>query len=214
MNNYNIFAPIFDIIRMGVIRKRWKKMHPNSDIIPMCSFDFSKVTIGENSYGELSVVDFGGDSFLKIGKFVSIAQKVTFLLNCEHYINHISTYPFRVKMIKSCKYESFGKGDIIIDDDVWIGYGSTILSGVHVGQGAVIAAGSVVTKNVPPYAVVGGNPAKLIKYRFSDELISELLKIDYNNLTKKHVEKYIEELYTELYDVEQLLWMANEKIKL
>ena len=100
-----------------------------------------------------------------IGNYISIAQNVHFLLDVEHFANHISTYPFKVKLLHSQKSESFSKGDIIIDDDVWIGYGATILSGVRIGQGAVVATGAVVTSDVPPYAIVGGVPAKVIKYR-------------------------------------------------
>lgn len=78
----------------------------------------------------------------------------------------VSTYPFRNNILKK-QLDTCNKGNIRIDDDVWIGEGALFLSGVHVGQGAVIAARSVVVKDVPPYAVVGGNPAGLIKYRCS-----------------------------------------------
>ena len=71
-------------------------------------------------------------------------------------------------------------GDIVVGDDVWVGQRAIIMSGVNIGQGAVIGAGAIVTKNVPPYAIVGGIPAKVIRYRFSEELIQELLKIDYS----------------------------------
>lgn len=148
---------------------KWKKLRPGSDTIPMNDFDHAD--IGQGSYGKLNVVDFGGDCNLVIKNYVSIAQHVTFVLNADHYMNHISTYPFKVKTLQTTNSESFGKGDIVVDDDVWIGYGATILSGVHIGQGAVVAAGAVVTSDIPPYAVVGGVPAKVIKYRFTPELI-------------------------------------------
>ena len=98
----------------------------------------------------------------------------------EHSITGIMTYP----LIDDVKINSRSKGDIIVADDVWIGYGATIMSGVHIGQGAVVAADAVVTKDVPPYAIVGGVPAKVIKYRFEPEMIEELLKVDYSKLTK------------------------------
>ena len=84
------------------------------------------------------------------------------------------------------------------------------MSGVHIGQGAVVAAGAVVTKDVPPYAIVGGVPAKVIKYRFEPEMIEELLKVDYSKLTKKDIEKHIDDLYTELKDPSQLDWMPKK----
>jgi serine acetyltransferase len=110
--------------------------------------------------------------------------------------------------------EAFSKGNIVIDDDVWIGYGVTILSGVHIGQGAVVAAGAVVTKDVPPYAIVGGVPAKIIKYRFSPEIIEELMKIDYSKLEEDDIKNHIDDLYSEIKTVEDAKkivgWMQKE----
>ena len=113
-------------------------------------------------------------------------------------------------MLHSVKFEAISKGNIIVDDDVWIGYGVTIMSGIHIGQGAVIAAGAVVTRNVPPYAIVGGVPAKVIKYRFEPEIIEELLKIDYSKLTDEIIKEHIDELYTELKDIKQLEWIPKK----
>lgn len=203
---------ILRLFRTGKRKKEWNKLHPGSDTIPMNNFNFENVSLGHGSYGELNVVDFGGDCKLIIKNYVSVAQNVSFILNADHYTNHISTYPFKVKMLKTQTSESFGKGDIIVDDDVWIGYGATIMSGVHIGQGAVIAAGAVVTKDVPPYAIVGGVPAKVIKYRFEPEMIEELLKIDYSKLTKEDIEKHIDDLYTELKDPKQLNWMPKTEV--
>lgn len=201
---------IIKLLKLGYRKRKWHKLYPDSGTIPMNDFDFSHVALGYGSYGELNVVDFGGDCELIIKNYVSIAQNVSFILNADHYTNHISTYPFKVKTLKSQTSESFGKGDIIVDDDVWIGYGATIMSGVHIGQGAVIAAGAVVTKDVPPYAIVGGVPAKVIKYRFEPEMIEELLKVDYSKLTKEDIEKHIDDLYTELKDPSQLDWMPKK----
>ena len=81
---------------------------------------------------------------------------------------------------------------------------------VSIGQGAVVAAGAVVTKDVPPYAIVGGVPAKVIKYRFEPEMIAELLKIDYGKLSKEDIEKHIDDLHTELKNPSQLDWMPKK----
>lgn len=201
---------ILRLFRVGKRKKQWNKLHPDSDTIPMNDFNFENVSLGHGSYGELNVVDFGGENKLIIKNYVSIAQHVSFILNADHYTNHISTYPFKVKTLHVTKTESFGKGNIEVDDDVWIGYGTTIMSGVHIGQGAVVAAGAVVTKDVPPYAIVGGVPAKVIKYRFEPEMIEEMLKVDYSKLTKEDIEKHIDELYMELKDIRQLDWMPKK----
>lgn len=201
---------VLRLFRVGQRKRKWKKLHANSDTVPVSDFDFSRVTIGRGSYGELNVVDFGGEYKLLIGNYVSIGQHVAFILNAEHYVNHISTYPFKVKTLGERTTESFGKGNIEIQDDVWIGYGATIMSGVHIGQGAIVAAGAVVTKDVPPYAIVGGVPAEVIKYRFKQQLIEELLKVDYSALTDKMIADHVDELYTNLQDVEQLEWMPKK----
>ena len=99
----------------------------------------------------------------------------------------------------------------MVDNDVWIGYGATILSGVHIGQGAVIAAGAVVTKDVPPYAIVGGVPAKVIKYRFEESTIKDLLMIDYTKLTKEMIEQHVNNLYEPLTELAQLDWLPKKK---
>ena len=105
--------------------------------------------------------------------------------------------------------EGKSKGNIYVDDDVWIGYGAIILSGVHIGQGAVIAAGAVVTVDIPPYAIVGGVPAKVLKYRFESDMIEELLKIDYSKLDKEMIEEHIDDLYIELKNPKQLDWLPK-----
>ena len=95
--------------------------------------------------------------------------------------------------------------------DVWIGFRTTIFSGVHIGQGAIVAAGSVVTRDVPPYTIVGGVPANVIKYRFSPEMITELLKVDYSWLTEEFVKELIDDLYEDLENKWQLQWLPKKK---
>ena len=114
---------------------------------------------------------------IKIGKYCSIASNCYFTLS-QNLLNRFTTTvsPEGMHLFSHGKgnRSSFSKGDIVIGNDVWIGLNSTILDGITIGNGAVIAAGSVVTKNVEPYSIVGGNPAKLIKYRFSSELIKRI----------------------------------------
>lgn len=165
--------------------------------------DFSKVSVGKMSYGNIKVsISIKNDAELHIGNYCSIAPGCRFLLSGEHNLNTISTFPFKVKKFGYAG-EAKSKGNIIIGDDVWIGAESTICSGVKIGQGAVIGAGSVVTKDIPPYAVACGVPAKIIKYRFSENLINKLLKVDLQKLFDSFTQENEKDIYTPL--TEELL---------
>ncbi len=137
--------------------------------------------------------DFIGDQLI-IGKFCSIAAGITFIMNGgNHLTASISSFPFAIfgedwsHAMDEKSYPS--KGNTIIGNDVWIGYNATIMPGITIGNGAIIAANATVVKDVAPYSIVGGNPAKELKKRFSDERIEELLKLqwwnwDINKITK------------------------------
>lgn len=124
--------------------------------------------------------DFIGDR-LVIGKFCSIASNVRFIMNGgNHRTDWFTNFPFPVfgNGWESAMPESWpNRGNTVIGNDVWIGYGATIMPGVNIGDGAIIATGSVVTKDVAPYAVVGGNPAQEIRRRFDDETIAVLMNV-------------------------------------
>lgn len=183
-------------------RTKWEKDNENNFTTVNNIFNPNLVEVGDASYGELNIISFANKTKLIIGNFVSIAQDVSFILDAEHYTDHFSTYPYKVKYLGIAKEESFGKGDIVVEDDVWIGYRSTIMSGVCIGKGAVIAAGSVVTKDVPPYAIVGGVPAQIIKYRFDDEICKSLMNIDFKKIDKSFVEKHLDLFYKRIDNVQ------------
>ena len=171
----NIFYKIYKKIL-------WKIKNTHNETTLINTFDQNKVTVGKRTYGALNVHMFGhSDEKLSIGNYVSIAQGVIFLLGGNHPYEGFSTYPFLVKLLGQ-KFEAKTKGPITVEDDVWIGINSLILSGVKIGKGSIIAAGSVITKDVPPYSIVGGNPARVIKYRFEKEVITELSGLDFSKL--------------------------------
>lgn len=125
--------------------------------------------------------DFIGDKLI-IGKFCQIGAGVEFVMNgANHQMNAVSTYPFYIfgswDQSAPSKEDLPFKGDTVVGNDVWIGQNSTILPGVHIGDGAIIGLNSVVTRDVPPYTIVAGNPAKAVRKRFDDELIDLLLKL-------------------------------------
>ena len=189
---------------------KWRMKNSHNLTEAKSVFELEQVKVGNFTYGDLNVIAYNSNRKLEIGSFCSIGQEVKFILEADHDTFNISTFPFRVCVVENLKREAKSKGNIKVDNDVWIGFGATIMSGVNISQGAVIAAGSVVTKDVPPYAIVGGVPAKVIKYRFNNEMICELLKVDYSKLTKSMVVKHEYELYTELKDVMQLDWMPKK----
>ena len=204
---------IKDKIRLFFFRKKWRKKNSHNTTIALNEFFADSVTVGKYTYGGLRVINYNENERLRIGSYCSIAQEVTFILNADHRTDTISTFPFKVKVLGE-SLEGTSKGDIIVADDVWIGYRATILSGVHIGQGAVIAAVAVVTKDVPPYAIVGGVPARVIKYRFPEEMVGELMRIDYSKLTEEMVREHIEDLYSALKDTKQLkIFCKNEELQ-
>ena len=150
--------------------------------------------------------DFTGDQLI-IGKFCMIASDVKFIMNgANHLSNAISTYPFSIfgngweNAMEGKAYPN--KGNIEIGNDVWIGYNATIMAGVKIGDGAIIATNATVVSDVKPYTIVGGNPAKEIKKRFSPEFIERLLKLQWWNWDIEKITKNVQNL-TDL-DIDKL----------
>ena len=126
---------------------------------------------------------------LYIGNYVCIGAETVILMggNNTHRMDWFSCYPFMEKISEAY----ISKGDTIIKDGVWIGMRSLIMPGVHIGEGAIIAANSVVTKDVAPYSIVGGNPATVIKMRFDDDTIEELLKLNIYSLPENVINELV-----------------------
>ncbi len=160
-------------------------------------FSHPQVFVGEYSYGfrRESFFFFHPNDRVVIGKFCSIADGVKFILG-NHSTNTVSTFPFHALCFGGEPYaDSKSKGNIEIGNDVWIGANALILSGVKIGHGAVIAAGAVVNKDVAPYAVVGGVPAKVIKMRFDSDQVAALEKIQWWNWPIEKIKENLNLLY-------------------
>lgn len=185
-------------IRLLKFRKEFRNHNGHNEVQLMNFCDPSKITVGKKTYGQLRVQDSSTqDVKLSIGNYCAIGPGVQFLLGTEHRMNTITMYPFKEKNFGSVN-EALSKGDIIIGDDVWFGTNALICSGVKIGQGAVIGAGAIVTKDVEPYAVVGGNPAKLIKYRFPEPLRKKLCNIDLVKLYDSFTKEELDLIYSDL----------------
>lgn len=186
--------------KLRSLRKEWKirNKHNKTTIVKLCNIN--NIKVGKYSYGPIKVYDWNikGEELI-IGNFVSIADGVTFILGGNHQCANFSTYPFNTMICGGdVSRDVFSKGKIEVKDDVWIGLNATILSGVTIGKGAVIGAGSVVSKDIPPYAIVVGNPARIVKYRFSEEIIEKQLQYDMSNLSEAYIRENVDLFYNRI----------------
>ena len=157
--------------------------------------------------------DFTGDKLI-IGKFCQIASGVEFIMNGgNHLVEGISTFPFSIfgnGWEGAMEGKAFpNKGNTEIGNDVWIGYRSLIMPGVKIGDGAIIATASVVTKDIPPYSIVGGNPAKILRRRFDEAVIGKLLEIRWWNWDAAKITKNVRTLTSN--DIHALEMLAKSE---
>lgn len=184
------------------LKRQWRRLNPHNHThvgnkTDEGKFPLDKIHVGRYTYGKLNVSAFGrNDGHLFIGSFCSIASGVHFLLGGEHDYHTPTTFPLHFFLLN--QDESCSKGDTHVEDDVWIGAHSLILSGITLRRGTVVAAGSVVVKSTEPYSIVGGNPARLIKKRFRQETIDRLMEIDFGLWDEAYLRSHMDELYTHL----------------
>lgn len=154
---------------------------------------YPEYKIGRWTYGKPDVFSWKDGTTLEIGAFCSIASGVKILLGGEHRVDWVTTYPFNALWEEAKHFTGHpkSKGDVIIGNDVWIGLESVILSGVKIGDGAVIGTRSIVTKNIPPYAIAFGNPAKILRYRFNQQTIDKLLEIAWWNWDDQKITEFL-----------------------
>lgn len=209
------------------ILKRKEQMISISASIGENVFLEGRNSIGENAVLENSYMGYG--SYIgarvdlagcKVGRFCSIGPDVK-RIKGTHPTNFVSTHPSffnphhpcKLSYVKERKFDDYRYADekynIIIKNDVWIGTGAVLVDGITIGNGAVIAAGAVVTKNVPDYAMVGGVPAKLIKFRFDQETIERLLKSRWWDRSIEWIEKHAD-LFSDVEDFLTIVEAENE----
>jgi acetyltransferase-like isoleucine patch superfamily enzyme len=159
---------IFRGLHLSFLNFKWRIRNPNNftDITNEASLHLTNV--GDYSYGTINIWSYGDSGeALSIGNFVSIAANVQFILGGDHPTDCISPYPFSVfnPVLNSRVTASSSKGPIVVEDHVWIGHSSTILAGVRIGIGSIIGACSTVTRDIPPFSIAVGSPAKVVKIK-------------------------------------------------
>ena len=171
--------------------------------------------VGRYTYGHrgITVHHWGEPAELIIGSFCSIASNVHVFLGGSHRTDRITTYPFgHIHQDIFNTHDGSGhpvtNGNVIIGNDVWLGHGATIMSGIRVGDGAVVAAMAHVVKDVPPYAIVGGNPARVIRHRFPPETIQALLSLQWWNWSDERIRRAVPLLCSD--DIQALVRFSQD----
>ncbi len=195
----SIYGPRLEIICMNHRSELWLR---STRFLMYQYINSGNLEVKLHTYGKFNMYDCAQNCKLEIGDYCSFAENISFIFR-NHKTNLVTTYPFDElnyfytnEKVEESLHESKNNGKIIVGNDVWFGANTTILSGVTIGDGAVIAAGAVVTKDVPDYAIVGGVPAKVIKYRFSPEIIKKLKEISWWNFDEEKVAKNLNKIVT------------------
>ena len=157
---------------------------------------YPQYQIGRGTYGDLTVLSWGEGATLCIGNYGSIAAGVKIFLGGEHRMDWVTTFPFNVLWESARLHRGHPKtkGNVLIGNDVWIGTEAIISSGVTIGDGAVVGARAVVTRDVAPYAVVAGNPARVVKFRFDEQIVKRLCELKWWDWQESEIEKAMPEL--------------------
>lgn len=155
----------------------------DSELVEVGEYSYYDDPVAPERFLEKNVLYHYGPEMLRIGKYCALGEGTTFVMNgANHRMDGPSTFPFPIMGGDWAEYFNLitglpGRGDTVVGNDVWFGYGATVMPGVRIGDGAIVAAKAVVVEDVPAYGIVGGNPAKLIRKRFGDDEIARLLSV-------------------------------------
>lgn len=171
---------------------------------------YPQYRIGKGTYGHLEVHSWSDKVTLSIGAYCSLAPGVQVFLCNNHRVDWVTTYPFNYlrQAAKHIKGHPSSKGDVVIGNDVWIGQEAIIMSGLTIGDGAVIGTRAVVTKDVPAYGIVSGNPARFIRSRFSEEVLERLLRLRWWDWPEERIDKALPMLLND--KIEEFLDAAEQ----
>jgi chloramphenicol O-acetyltransferase type B len=163
---------------------------------------YPQYEVGVGTYGVPMVHDWQEGTSLKIGSYTSIAMNVEIFLGGQHRTEWVTTYPFPALIPEAAKIEGYAvsRGDVLVGSDVWLCSNAVILSGVTVGHGAVVAAGAVVSRDVAPYSIVAGNPARHVRWRFQPEVCAALLEAAWWDWPEQEVRSIIPLLCSDQLD--------------
>ncbi len=154
---------------------------------------YPEYDIGRGTYGSPEIFTWDEGATLKVGSFCSIAAGVKIYLGGEHRMDWVTTYPFSLlwKTGRHIMGHPMTKGDVIIGNDVWIGTEAIIMSGVKIGDGAIVGARAVITKDIEPYSIYAGNPTFFLKKRFDERIIQQLLMLEWWNFKNEDIEQIL-----------------------
>ena len=168
-----------------------------SPLIEVGEFSYYDDPEDPTAFQTRNVLYHYGPEKLIIGRFCALAEGVRFIMNgANHRLDGPSTYPFPIMGGSWAEHADLitglpGRGDTVVGNDVWLGYQAIVMPGVRIGNGAVIASGSIVTSDIPDYGIAGGNPATLIRRRSSDQDITRLLELAWWDWPLQHITKHI-----------------------
>lgn len=164
--------------------------------VPLVESQPPQIVVGRYTYGQPVFLVYHPDVRIRIGSFCSIAGEVTIMGAADHHLDFVTTYPIRYAFNRPGIQLPLRKSNVVIGNDVWLGYGCTILGGVTIGDGAAIGARAVVTRDVEPYSIVAGNPARHIRYRFGKRERRKLLEMRWWDWPLDQIIERIDDLFS------------------